>query len=252
MSKKKTGAGEVVVAKPKRGKGQSDAEPMVEAAPAAPVPALQDLALGYLQHLEDVGKSLGTVASHRIEIATVLDELGRETLARDLTPTRVLEFLDCDRVNRTRTGVPTVECRCSTRSGCRYKRSRRQGTGRGTDRDGLPRLQRQTIQSLHKAPLVFRCVGDGASLCWGLSEKSMAQDLDPPMLAHSSALTPPRWRCKSTRTHVCGVLAASGFAGAASGPQAWSSTDPASQSRDMNAWVNPEWTGPQGLRMEPR
>jgi hypothetical protein len=42
---------------------------------------------------------------YRLRLITALDELGKDTRLADLTPTRVLEFLTCDRVMRTKTGV---------------------------------------------------------------------------------------------------------------------------------------------------
>jgi hypothetical protein len=77
---------------------------------------LEDLAAKYLQHLEDTGKSNGTLFSYKLELITALDELGKDTKLADLTPTRVLEYFLSDRVTRTRAGVqkakPTVDkCR---------------------------------------------------------------------------------------------------------------------------------------------
>jgi hypothetical protein len=77
---------------------------------------LEDLAAKYLQHLEDAGKSNGTLFSYKLELITALDELGAKTLLADLTPTRVLEYFVSDRVTRTRAGVqkakPTIDkCR---------------------------------------------------------------------------------------------------------------------------------------------
>jgi hypothetical protein len=66
---------------------------------------LEDLAGKYLLHLEDAGKSNGTLFSYKLELVTALDEIGRETKLSDLTPTRVLEFFVSDRVMKTRTGV---------------------------------------------------------------------------------------------------------------------------------------------------
>jgi hypothetical protein len=66
---------------------------------------LEDLAGKYLAHLEEVGKSNGTLFSYKLELVTALDELGRGTKLADLTPTRVLEFFASDRVMKTRTGV---------------------------------------------------------------------------------------------------------------------------------------------------
>ena len=77
---------------------------------------LEDLAAKYLQHLEESGKSNGTLFSYKLELITALEELGAKTLLADLTPTRVLEYFVSDRVTKTRAGVqkakPTVDkCR---------------------------------------------------------------------------------------------------------------------------------------------
>jgi hypothetical protein len=66
---------------------------------------LEDLAAKYLQHLEDAGKSNGTLFSYKLELITALDELGKDTKLADVTPARVLEYFTCDRVMKTRTGV---------------------------------------------------------------------------------------------------------------------------------------------------
>jgi hypothetical protein len=66
---------------------------------------LEDLCARYIAHLEEVGKSQGTLFSYRLELVTALDELGRETKLADVTPARVLEYFTCDRVMKTRTGV---------------------------------------------------------------------------------------------------------------------------------------------------
>jgi hypothetical protein len=66
---------------------------------------LDDLAAKYLQHLEDAGKSNGTLFSYKLELVTALDEIGKDTKLADLTPARVLEYFTCDRVMKTRTGV---------------------------------------------------------------------------------------------------------------------------------------------------
>jgi hypothetical protein len=66
---------------------------------------LEDLAGKYLQHLEDAGKSAGTTFSYRLELILALDELGKDTKLAELTPTRVLEYFNSDRVMHTRTGV---------------------------------------------------------------------------------------------------------------------------------------------------
>jgi hypothetical protein len=66
---------------------------------------LEDLATRYLAHLEDAGKSSGTLFSYKLELTTALDEIGKDKLLADLTPARVLEYFTCDRVMKTRTGV---------------------------------------------------------------------------------------------------------------------------------------------------
>jgi hypothetical protein len=77
---------------------------------------LEDLSMRYLAHLEEAGKSNGTLFSYKLELVTALDELGRDTKLADLTPARVLDYFVSDRVTKTRSGVqkakPTVDkCR---------------------------------------------------------------------------------------------------------------------------------------------
>jgi len=77
-----------------------------EAAPTSNVNmTLEELASKFLAHLEDVGKSNGTLFSYKLELITALDEIGKDTIVAELTPTRVLEYFTSDRVMRTRTGV---------------------------------------------------------------------------------------------------------------------------------------------------
>jgi len=66
---------------------------------------LEDLCARYIQHLEEVGKSQGTLFSYRLELVTALDELGKETPLSTITPARVMEYFTSDRVMKTRTGV---------------------------------------------------------------------------------------------------------------------------------------------------
>jgi hypothetical protein len=74
---------------------------------------LEDLAARYFQHLEDVGKSNGTLFSYKLELVTALDEIGKDTKLADLSPTKVLDYFVSDRVTKTRSGVlkakPTVD-----------------------------------------------------------------------------------------------------------------------------------------------
>jgi hypothetical protein len=77
---------------------------------------LEDLAAKFLTHLEDAGKSNGTLFSYKLELITALDELGAKTLISTLTPANVLDYFVSDRVTRTRAGVqkakPTIDkCR---------------------------------------------------------------------------------------------------------------------------------------------
>jgi hypothetical protein len=93
----------------------SDAKPRKakKSKATASIVTLEQLAERYLAHLEEIGKSQGTLFSYKLEIVVALDELGAKTLVADLTPERVLAFNICDRVMRTRTGVakarPTFE-----------------------------------------------------------------------------------------------------------------------------------------------
>jgi hypothetical protein len=41
--------------------------------------------------MEEIGNSNGTCFSHRLELITALDELGKETLLSTATPARVLD-----------------------------------------------------------------------------------------------------------------------------------------------------------------
>ena len=79
----------------------------------APAVTLEQICEGYVRHLEDSGKSVGTSFSYRLELTTAMEELGAKTLVSDITPARVLEYFVSDRVTRTRTGVekapPTIK-----------------------------------------------------------------------------------------------------------------------------------------------
>jgi len=133
MAKKKHVTEEVValeIEQPTMASGVEQDAPAPEPTSDAPAPkkrarktkptdatmTLEDLAAKYLQHLEDAGKSNGTLFSYKLELITALDELGKDTKLADLAPTRVLEYFVSDRVTRTRAGVqkakPTVDkCR---------------------------------------------------------------------------------------------------------------------------------------------
>lgn len=95
----------------------SDGGAAEDVEPAADVPAdskadraskgvtLQDLCGGYIQHLEDSGKSVGTVFSYKLKLVLAMAELGAKTKASALTPKRIAEFFESDRVMRTKSGV---------------------------------------------------------------------------------------------------------------------------------------------------
>lgn len=97
---------------------EPEAPPAPEPAPVgdAPAPAskkpkrakggatLADVFAGYVKDLEEQGKSDGTIASYRAELALAGDDLGLETLIADITPERVLLFMTSDRVMKKRSG----------------------------------------------------------------------------------------------------------------------------------------------------
>jgi hypothetical protein len=65
---------------------------------------LQDVFNGYVEALETEGKSEGTIASYRMELALAADDLGLDTPIADITPERVLLFMTSDRVMKKRNG----------------------------------------------------------------------------------------------------------------------------------------------------
>ena len=67
---------------------------------------LGELAEAYLAHLGKSGRSQGTCFSYGIELRTACSVLGAETPLVDLTPERVQEYHDSDRVTKTRDGRP--------------------------------------------------------------------------------------------------------------------------------------------------
>ena len=85
-------------AAPRNGKGKKKAT-----APTGTA-TLADLAAAYLAHMEEAGKSDGTISSYRMELKTAAAELGEDTPIADLTPERVQEFFDCKRVTKLRSG----------------------------------------------------------------------------------------------------------------------------------------------------
>lgn len=65
---------------------------------------LAELARQYLAHLEEAGKSSGTIASYGLELQVALAELGAETKLAELTSERVMLFFGSERVTTTRGG----------------------------------------------------------------------------------------------------------------------------------------------------
>src|SRR5215468_4642437 len=55
---------------------------------------LADISAGYLAHMEDAGKSEGTVASYKMELKTAMAELGEEKLVGMLTADQVQEYFE--------------------------------------------------------------------------------------------------------------------------------------------------------------
>ena len=74
---------------------------------------LAELAEGFLRHLAQAGKSLGTQFAYRLELKTALEELGAETALSTLTPDAVERYFESERVTRTRGGRekarPTID-----------------------------------------------------------------------------------------------------------------------------------------------
>lgn len=66
---------------------------------------LKQLSEAYLADLERNGKSMGTALSYKLEMVLAMEVLGADTPIASLTPERVLEFFNCDRVMKTKTGV---------------------------------------------------------------------------------------------------------------------------------------------------
>ena len=74
---------------------------------------LKALADGYVRHLEEAGKSHGTIFSYQMELNLALGELGAETDAASLTEKQVAAYFASDAVTKTRKGrakaKPTVD-----------------------------------------------------------------------------------------------------------------------------------------------
>ena len=83
---------------PKKGKAKKKATPPTVTA------TLADIAAGYLAHMENEGKSDGTVSSYRMELKTAAIELGEDTPIADITPEKVHAFFTSKRVTKLRSG----------------------------------------------------------------------------------------------------------------------------------------------------
>jgi hypothetical protein len=84
--------------KPKKVKGKKKASTPTGNA------TLADIAAGYLAHMEEAGKSDGTISSYRMELKTAAAELGEDTPIADITPEKVQAFFDSKRVTKLRSG----------------------------------------------------------------------------------------------------------------------------------------------------
>ena len=91
------------------------AEPAPEAEPAkkprgrkktkvSGVATLGDLCAAYAVHMEDEGKSDGTIASYKMELKTAMAELGEETPLAEITPEKVDAFFRSKKVTKLRSG----------------------------------------------------------------------------------------------------------------------------------------------------
>jgi hypothetical protein len=67
---------------------------------------LSQLADSYLRHLETKGKSTSTVMSYGIDLKLAQTVLGKDTQVKSLTPKKVQEYFDSDRVVKTLKGKP--------------------------------------------------------------------------------------------------------------------------------------------------
>src|SRR5262249_8593642 len=67
---------------------------------------LAELAELYAAHMEEEGKSSGTISSYGMELKTEMAELGAETLIASLTPDAVQTYFESKRVTRLRSGKP--------------------------------------------------------------------------------------------------------------------------------------------------
>ena len=72
-------------------------------------PTLGQLADDYLRHMEDAGKSPGTVHSYGMELKTACAEIGEGTRVKSITTSQVAAFFESDVVTKTRKGQPKAK-----------------------------------------------------------------------------------------------------------------------------------------------
>jgi len=70
---------------------------------------LGELAELYLLHMEQLGKSRGTVFSYSIDLGLAVREVGEDTRIKALTPEKIGAFFESDAVTKTRTGKPKAK-----------------------------------------------------------------------------------------------------------------------------------------------
>jgi hypothetical protein len=74
-----------------------------------PTLTLAQLSRLYLEHIEEEGKSGGTIFSYGMELKLAQSEIGGETLVSGITPHLIERFNACDRVMRLKTGKPKAQ-----------------------------------------------------------------------------------------------------------------------------------------------
>lgn len=70
---------------------------------------LPALAERYLKHLEQLGKTRGTVFSYEIDLGLAITHFGKDTNVRTLTEKEVAKFFNSDAVTKKRSGKPKAE-----------------------------------------------------------------------------------------------------------------------------------------------
>jgi len=70
---------------------------------------LGEFAEQYLKHLEEIGKSRGTVFSYSIDLGVALKHFGEDRPVAGITPDQVAAFFESEAVTKTRTGKPKAK-----------------------------------------------------------------------------------------------------------------------------------------------